>query len=167
MEMSLQIGDRFVRITGNEYHHVIGLVRESSTKSIDSVGDSFQRLPIDHGHTFTVIRQQSSCPNVNTDGEEALVDDAIHLSDGVSDLLVGSEKGSEDHASILLPCLVGSHDSTLDEESAIVLVVDEVGSESNVLHDGILVETVLDIDSVIGDGEAGASVVADSHRGGG
>ena len=54
------------------------------------------------------------------------MNDAIHLSDGVSDLLVGSEKGSEDHASILLPCLVGSHDSTLDEASAIVLVIDVI-----------------------------------------
>ena len=125
--MSLQIGDRLVRITGNEHHHVLGLVRESSTKSIDSMGNRFQRFVIDHGSAFTVIRQQSSCPNVNADGEEALVDDAVHLPDGVSYLLVGSEKGSEDHASILLPCLVGSHDSALDEESAIVLVVDVIG----------------------------------------
>ena len=167
MEMSLQIGDRFVRITGNEYHHVIGLVRESSTKSIDSVGDSFQRLPIDHGHTFTVIRQQSSCPNVNTDGEEALVDDAIHLSDGVSDLLVGSEKGSEDHASILLPCLIGSHDSAIDEESAIVLIVHKAWSQSSIPHDGIFTETVLDVDSVVDNGKTGTSVVADSNGGGG
>ena len=76
------------------------------------MGNRFQRLPIDHGSAFTVIRQQSSCPNVNADGEEALVDDAVPLSDGVSHLLAGSEKSSEDHASILLPCLVGSHDST-------------------------------------------------------
>ena len=165
--MSLQIGDCLVRITRNEHHHVLRILRESSTKSIDSNGDGFQRLVIDHGHTLTVIRQQPSCPNVNADGEEALMDDAVYLSNGVSHLLVGSEKGSEDHASILLPCLVGSHDSALDEESAIVFVVHKVGSESSVLHDGILVETVLDIDSVIGDGEAGTSVVADSHRGGG
>ena len=167
MEMSLQIGDRFVRITGNEYHHVIGLVRESSTKSIDSVGDSFQRLPIDHGHTFTVIRQQSSCPNVNTDGEEALVDDAIHLSDGVSDLLVGSEKGSEDHASILLPCLIGSHDSAIDKEFAIVFGVEVMGGHSSISHDGIFTETVLDVDSVVDNGKTGTSVVADSNGGGG
>ena len=167
MEVSLQVGNGLVRITGNEHHHILGLVRESFSQSLDAMGNGFQRLVIHHGSAFTVIRQQSSCPNVNADGEEALVDDAIHLPNGVSHLLAGSEKGSEDHASILLPCLVGSHDSTLDEESAIVLVVDEVGSESNVLHDGILVETVLDIDSVIGDGEAGTSVVADSHRGGG
>ena len=167
MEMLLQIGDRPVRITGDEHHHVLGLVRESFAKSINSTGNGFQRLVIDHGSAFTVIRQQSSCPNVNADGEEALVDDAIHLPNGVSHLLAGSEKGSEDHASILLPCLVCRHDSALDEESAIVFVVHKVGSESNVLHDGILVETVLDIDSVIGDGEAGTSVVADSHRGGG
>ena len=163
MEVSLQVGDRPVRITRDKHHHVLGLVRESSTKSIDSVGNSFQRLVIDHGSAFTVIRQQSSCPNVNADGEAALVDDAIHLSDGISHLFVGSEKGSEDHASILLPCLVGSHDSTLDEESAIVFVVDEVGIESSIPHDGILVETVLDVDSVIGDGEACASALTASH----
>ena len=122
--MSLQIGDCLVRITGNEHHHVLRLLRESSTKSIDSVGNSFQRFVIDHGHTLTVIRQQPSCPNVNADGEEALVDDAIHLSDGVSDLLVGSEKGSEDHASILLPCLVRSHDPAIDKEFAIVFGVE-------------------------------------------
>ena len=127
MEMLLQIGDRPVRITGDEHHHVLGLVRESFAKSINSTGNGFQRLVIDHGSAFTVIRQQSSCPNVNADGEEALVDDAVHLSDGVSHLLVGSEKGSEDHASILLPCLVGSHDSALDEEPAIVLVVEVIG----------------------------------------
>ena len=127
------------------------------------MGNRFQRLVIHHGSAFTVIRQQSSCPNVNVDGEEALVDDAVPLSDGVSHLLAGSEKGSEDHASILLPCLVGSHDSTLDEESAIVFVVDEVGIESSIPHDGILVETVLDVDSVIGDGEACASALTASH----
>ena len=165
--MPLQIGDRPVRITGDEHDHVFGLVRESFSQGIDSIRNGFQCLVIDHGHTLTVIRQQPSCPNVNTDGEDALVDDAVHISNGVSHLLVGSEKGSENHASILLPCLVGSHDSALDEESAIVFVVHKVGSESSVLHDGILVETVLDIDSVIGDGEAGTSVVADSHRGGG
>ena len=126
MEMSLQIGDRPVRIAGNEHHHVLGLLRESSAKSIDSIGNGFQRFPIDHGGAFTVIRQQSSCANVNADGEETLVDDAIPLSDGVSHLLAGSEEGSEDHASILLPCFVGRHDSALDEESAIVFVVDEV-----------------------------------------
>ena len=163
MEVSLQVGDRPVRITGNEHHHVLGIVLETSAKSIDSIGNGFQRFPIDHGDGLTIIRQQPSCPNVNADGEEALVDDAVPLPNGVSHLLVGSEEGSEDHASILLPCLVGSHDSALDEESAIVFVVHKVGSESNVLHDGILVETVLDIDSVIGDGEAGTSVVADSH----
>ena len=124
MEMSLQIGDCLVRITGNEHHHVLRILRESFSQSIDSMGNGFQRLVIDHGSAFTVIRQQSSCPNVNADGEEALVDDVIHLPNGVSHLLVGSEKGSEDHASILLPCLVGSHDSALDEESAIVLVVE-------------------------------------------
>ena len=161
--MFLQIGDRLVRITGNEHHHVLGILCESFSQSIDSVGNSFQHFPVDHGHTFTVIRQQSSCPNVNADGEEALVDDAVPLSDGVSHLLVGSEKGSEDHASILLPCLVGSHDSTLDEESAIVFVVDEVGIESSIPHDGILVETVLDVDGVVDNGKARTSVVADSH----
>ena len=163
MEMSLQIGDRFVRITGNEHHHVLRLLRESSTKSIDSVGNSFQRFPVDHGHTLTVIRQQSSCPNVNTDGEEALVDDAIHLSDGVSDLLVGSEKGSENHASILLPCLVRRHDPAIDEEFAIVFGVEVMGGHSSISHDGIFTETVLDVDSVVDDGEAGTSVVTDSH----
>ena len=163
MEMSLQIGDRLVRITGNEHHHVLRILRESSTKSIDSIGDGFQRLVIDHGSAFTVIRQQSSCPIVNADGEAALVDDAIHLSDGISHLFVGSEKGSEDHASILLPCLVGSHDSALDEESAIVFVVDEVGIESSIPHDGILVETVVDVDGVVDNGKARTSVVADSH----
>ena len=163
MEMSLQVGDRPVRITRDKHHHVLRILRESSTKSIDSNGDGFQRLPIDHGSAFTVIRQQSSCPNVNADGEEALVDDAIHLSDGISHLFVGSEKGSEDHASILLPCLVCRHDSALDEESAIVLIVHKAWSQSSIRHDGILTETVLDVDSVICDGEAGASVVADSH----
>ena len=161
--MPLQIGDRPVRIAGNEHHHVLGLVRESSTKSINAIRNGFKRLVIDHGGAFTVIRQQSSCPNVNADGEEALVDDAAPLSNGVSHLLVGSEKSSEDHASILLPCLVGSHDSALDEESAIVFVVDEVGIESRIPHDGILVETVLDVDSVIGDGEACASALTASH----
>ena len=163
MEMSLQVDNRPVRIAGNEHHHVLGVVCESFSQSIDSVGNSFQHFPVDHGHTLTIIRQQPSCPNVNADGEAALVDDAIHLSDGISHLFVGSKKGSEDHASILLPCLVGSHDSALDEESAIVFVVHKVGSESNVLHDGILVETVLDVDSVIGDGEAGASALTASH----
>ena len=167
MEVSLQVGDRPVRITRDKHHHVLGLVRESSTKSIDSIGDGFQRLVIDHGSAFTVIRQQSSCPNVNADGEAALVDDAIHLSDGISHLFVGSKKGSEDHASILLPCLVGSHDSTLDEESAIVLVVDEAWSQSSISHDRILVETVFDADGVVDDGKAGTSVVTDSHGGGG
>ena len=124
MEVSLQIGDRPVRITRDEHDHVLGLVRESFSQSLDSIGNRFQRPPVDHGDGLAVIRQQSSCPNVNADGEEALVDDAVPLSDGVSHLLVGSEKGSEDHASILLPCLVGSHDSTLDEESAIVFVVE-------------------------------------------
>lgn len=161
--MSLQVDNRPVRIAGDKHHHILGLVRESFSQSFDSVGNSFQHFPVDHGHTLTVIRQQSSCPNVNADGEEALVDDAIHLSDSVLYLLVGSEKGSEDHASILLPCLVGSHDSALDEESAIVFVVDEVGIESRIPHDGILVETVLDVDSVIGDGEAGASALTASH----
>ena len=163
MEMLLQIGDRPVRITGDEHHHVLGLVRESFAKSINSTGNGFQRLVIDHGSAFTVIRQQSSCPNVNADGEEALVDDAIHLPNGVSHLLAGSEKGSEDHASILLPCLVCRHDSALDEESAIVFGVEVMGGHSSIPHDGILTETVLDVDSVICDGEAGASVVADSH----
>ena len=161
--MSLQVDNRLVRIAGNEHHHVPGLLCKSLAKSIDSVGNSFQHFPVDHGHTLTVIRQQSSCPNVNADGEEALVDDAVPLSDGVSHLLAGSEKSSEDHASILLPCFVGSHDSALDEESAIVFVVDEVGIESRIPHDGILVETVLDVDSVIGDGEAGASALTASH----
>ena len=161
--MPLQIGDCLVRITGNEHHHVLRLLRESSTKSIDSVGNSFQRLVIDHGHTLTVIRQQPSCPNVNADGEEALVDDAIHLSDGVSDLLVGSEKGSEDHASILLPCLIGSHDSAIDKEFAIVFGVEVMGGHSSISHDGIFTETVLDVDSVVDDGKAGTSVVTDSH----
>ena len=161
--MSLQIGDCLVRITGNEHHHILGLVRESFSQSLDAMGNGFQLLVIHHGSAFTVIRQQSSCPNVNADGEEALVDDAVPLSDGVSHLLAGSEKGSEDHASILLPCLVGSHDSTLDEESAIVFVVDEVGIESSIPHDGILVETVLDVDGVVDNGKARTSVVADSH----
>ena len=161
--MSLQVDNRPVRIAGNEHHHVLGILCESFSQSIDSVGNSFQHFPVDHGHTLTVIRQQSSCPNVNADGEEALVDDAVPLSDGVSHLLAGSEKGSEDHASILLPCLVGSHDSTLDEEFAIVFVVDEVGIESSIPHDGILVETVLNVDSVIGDGEACASALTASH----
>ena len=147
----------------SEHDHILGLVRESFSQSFDAMGNRFQRLPIDHGSAFTVIRQQSSCPNVNADGEEALVDDAVPLSDGVSHLLAGSEKGSEDHASILLPCLVGSHDSTLDEESAIVFVVDEVGIESSIPHDGILVETVLDVDGVVDNGKARTSVVTESH----
>ena len=99
------------------------------------MGNRFQRFVIDHGSAFTIIRQQPPCPNVNADGEEALVDNTVNLSDGISHFLVGSEKGSEDHASILLPCLVGSHDSALDEESAIVFVVDEVGIESSIPHD--------------------------------
>ena len=127
------------------------------------MGNGFQRLVIHHGSTFTVIRQQSSCPNVNADGEEALVDDAVPLSDGVSHLLAGSEKGSEDHASILLPCFVGSHDSALDEEFAIVFGVEVMGGHSSIPHDGILVETVLDVDSVVDDGEANTSVVTESH----
>ena len=127
------------------------------------MGNRFQRLPIDHGSAFTVIRQQSSCPNVNANGEEALVDDAVPLSDGVSHLLAGSEKGSEDHASILLPCLVGSHDPAIDKESAIVFVVNEAWSQSSIPHDGIFTETVLDVDSVVDDGKATTSVVADSH----
>ena len=163
MEMSLQVDNRPVRIAGNEHHHVLGLVRESFSQSFDAMGNGFKRLVIDHGHTLTVIRQQSSCPNMDADGEEALVDDAVHLSNTVSHFLVGSEKGSEDHASILLPCLVGSHDSALDEESAIVFVVDEVGIESSIPHDGILVETVLDVDGVVDNGKARTSVVADSH----
>ena len=163
MEMPLQISDCLVRIARNEHHHVLWLICESFAKSIDSIWNSFQRPPIDHGSAFTVIRQQSSCPNVNTDGEEALVDDAVHLSDGVSHLLVGSEKGSENHASILLPCLVGSHDSALDEEFAIVLVVDVMGGHSSISHDRILVEAVFDVDSVVDNGEAGTSVVTESH----
>ena len=131
------------------------------------MGNGFQRLVIDHGSAFTVIRQQSSCPNVNTDGEEALVNGAVHLSDGVSDLLVGSEKGSEDHASILLPCLVGSHDSAIDKESAIVLVVHKARSKSSISHDWIFIETAFDVNGVVDDGEAGTSVIADSHGGGG
>ena len=161
--MSLQIGDCLVRITGNEHHHVLRILRESSTKSIDSNGDGFQRLVIDHGHTLTVIRQQPSCPNVNTDGEEALMDDAVYLSDGVSHLLVGSEKGSENHASILLPCLVRSHDSALDEEFAIVFGVEVMGGHSSISHDGIFTETFLDVDSVVDDGKATTSVVTESH----
>ena len=92
-----------------------------------------------------------------------MVDDAVHLSDGVSHLLAGSEKGSEDHASILLPCLVGSHDSAFDEDSAIVFVVHEARSKSSISHDGIFTETVLDVDSVVDDGKATTSVVTDSH----
>ena len=163
MEMSLQIGDCLVRITGNEHHHVLRILRESSTKSIDSNGDGFQRLVIDHGHTLTIIRQQPSCPNVNADGEEALVDDAIHLSDSVLYLLVGSEKGSEDHASILLPCLVRCHDPAIDKEFAIVFGVEVMGGHSSISHDGIFTETVLDVDSVVDDGEANTSVVTESH----
>ena len=135
MEVSLQVDNRLVRITGNEHHHILGLVRESFSQSLDAMGNGFQRLVIHHGSAFTVIRQQPSCPNVDADGEEALMDDAVYLSNGVSHFLVGSEKGSEDHASILLPCLVGSHDSALDEESAIVFVIDEVGIESSIPHD--------------------------------
>ena len=93
--MSLQVDNRPVRIAGNEHHHVLGLVRESFSQSFDAMGNGFKRLVIDHGHTLTVIRQQSSCPNVDADGEEALVDDAVHLSNTVSHFLVGSEKGSE------------------------------------------------------------------------
>ena len=167
MEMSLQVDNRPVRIAGNEHHHVLGILCESFSQSIDSVGNSFQHFPVDHGHTFTVIRQQSSCPNVNTDGEEALMDDAVYLSDGVSHLLVGSEKGSENHASILLPCFVGSHDSALDEEFAIVFGVEVMGGHSSISHDGIFTETVLDVDSVVDDGKAGTSVVTDSHGSGG
>ena len=163
MEMLLQIGDRPVRITGDEHHHVLGLVRESSTKSIDSMGNGFQRIVIDHGSAFTVIRQQPSCANVNTDGEEALMDDAVYLSDGVSHLLVGSEKGSENHASILLPCFVRCHDPAIDKESAIVFGVNEAWSQSSIPHDGIFTETVLDVDSVVDNGKAGTSVVTDSH----
>ena len=88
------------------------------------------------------------------------MDDAVHLSDGVSNIYAGSEKGSEDHASILLPCFVGSHDSALDEESAIVLVVHKARSQSSISHDGIFIETAFDVDGVINDGEARASVVA-------
>ena len=165
--MPLQIGDRPVRITGDEHDHVFGLVRESFSQGIDSIRNGFQCLVIDHGHTLTVIRQQPSCPNVNADGEDALVDDAVHISNGVSHLLVGSEKGSENHASILLPCLVGSHDSALDEASAIVFVVDEAWSQSSISHDRILVETVFDVDSIVDDGKAGTSVIADSHGSGG
>ena len=124
MEMPLQIDDCLVRIARNEHYHILGILRESSSKSIDSTGNGFQRLVIDHGYALTVIRQQSSCPNVNADGEETLMDDTFHLSNDISDFLIGSENGSEDHASILLPCLVGSHDSALDEESAIVFIVD-------------------------------------------
>ena len=91
------------------------------------MGNGFQRLVIHHGSAFTIIRQQSSCPNVNTDGEETLVDDSIHLSDSVSYLLVGSEKGSENHAPILLPCLVRCHDPAIDKESAIVFGVEVMG----------------------------------------
>ena len=163
MEMSLQVDNRPVRIAGNEHHHVLGILCESFSQSIDSVGNSFQHFPVDHGHTLTVIRQQSSCPNVNADGEEALVDDAIHLSDGVLYLLVGSEKGSEDHASILLPCLVRCHDPAIDKEFAIVFVVDVMRGHSSISHDGIFTETVLDVDSVVDDGEANTSVVTESH----
>ena len=161
--MSLQIGDCLVRITGNEHHHVLRILRESSTKSIDSNGDGFQRFVIDHGHTLTVIRQQPSCPNVNTDGEEALMDDAVYLSNGVSYLLVGSEKGSENHASILLPCFVRCHDPAIDKEFAIVFGVEVMGGHSSISHDGIFTETVLDVDSVVDDGEANTSVVTESH----
>ena len=161
--MSLQIGDCLVRITGNEHHHVLRILRESFSQSIDSMGNGFQRLVIDHGSAFTVIRQQPSCPNVNADGEETLMDDAVHLSDGVSYLLVGSEKGSEDHASILLPCFVGSHDPAIDKESAIVFGVEVMGGHSSISHDGIFTETVLDVDSVVDNGKTGTSVVADSN----
>ena len=91
------------------------------------------------------------------------MDDAVYLSDGVSHLLVGSEKGSENHASILLPCFVRSHDSTIDKEFAIVFVVNEAWSQSSIPHDGIFTETVLDVDSVVDDGEANTSVVTESH----
>ena len=147
----------------SEHDHILGLVRESFSQSLDAMGNGFQLLVIHHGSAFTVIRQQSSCPNVNTDGEEALMDDAVYLSDGVSHLLVGSEKGSENHASILLPCFVRCHDPAIDKESAIVFGVNEAWSQSSIPHDGILTETVLDVDSVICDGEARASAVTDSH----
>ena len=163
MEVSLQVGNGLVRITGNEHHHILGLVRESFSQSLDAMGNGFQRLVIHHGSAFTVIRQQSSCPNVNADGEEALVDDAVPLSDGVSHLLAGSEKGSEDHASILLPCLVRCHDPAIDKEFAIVFGVEVMGGHSSISHDGIFTETVLDVDSVVDDGEANTSVVTESH----
>ena len=165
--MPLQVGNRPVRVTGDKHHHVLGILCEPFSQSIDSIGNGFQRLVIDHRSAFTIIRQQSSGPNVNSDGEAALVDDAVHLSNTVSHLLTGSEKGSEDHASILLPCLVGSHDSALDEESAIVFVVHEAWSQSSISHDGVFTETVFDVDGVVDDGEACASVIADSHGGGG
>ena len=165
--MSLQVDNRPVRIAGNEHHHVLGVVCESFSQSIDSVGNSFQHFPVDHGHTLTVIRQQSSCPNVNADGEEALMDDAVHLSDSVLYLLVGSEKGSENHASILLPCFIRSHDPVLDEEFAIVFVEYKARGKSSISHDGIFIETVLDVDSVVDNGKTGTSVVADSNGGGG
>ena len=57
MEVPLQIGDRPVRITGNEHHHVLGILCESSLQSLDSMGNGFQRPIIDHGDTLTVIRQ--------------------------------------------------------------------------------------------------------------
>ena len=72
---------------------------------------------------------------MNADGEEALMDDAVYLSNGVSYLLVGSEKGSENHASILLPCFVRSHDPAIDKESAIVFVVEVMGGHSSIPHD--------------------------------
>ena len=95
------------------------------------------------------------------------MNDAVHLSDGVSDLLVGSEKGSEDHASILLPCLVRCHDPAIDKEFAIVFGVEVMGGHSSISHDGIFTETVLDVDSVVDNGKTGTSVVADSNGGGG
>ena len=95
------------------------------------------------------------------------MDDAVHLSDGVPDLLVGSEKGSENHASILLPCFIRSHDPVLDEESAIVFVEYKARGKSSISHDGIFIETVFDVDGVVDDGKAGTSVVTDSHGSGG
>ena len=95
------------------------------------------------------------------------MDDAVHLSDGVPDLLVGSEKGSENHASILLPCFIRSHDPVLDEEFAIVFVEYKARGKSSISHDGIFIETVFDVDGVVDDGKAGTSVVTDSHGSGG
>ena len=95
------------------------------------------------------------------------MDDAIHLSDSVLYLLVGSEKGSEDHASILLPCLVRCHDPAIDKEFAIVFVEYKARGKSSISHDGIFIETVFDVDGVVDDGKAGTSVVTDSHGSGG